>query len=298
MTEQNDTTAPATTTPAKPAWYSRGFQGLREEQIRMDSGGEPFWFRINDDKPHRVTFVDDDPVGLHMHEYRQGSRFDLHITCARNVFDDPTCCSQLGDRSRTYYELFTVVDLDGYKPKNGPPVKYSLCVLAAKMGSAKAILQEKTDEITLIGANVRCTRTGKKSPKVGDQFKCLNWPAPVGGKHLTAERWAQMYDLVSYRGKKVADLIRQANEDPAKMAALGRIFDLAPLKDSSGRLKEGIIPCFNFLSLYEPKNPKEQTLLLRGASYETFEERAQGLGTGKGGESAPSEPSRTDDVPF
>lgn len=301
MTEE---TKRATDNAPPPAnWYQKGFGGLAQEQARMESGGEPPWFWLKEDEERHVTLLDDEPTGIYMHEYKLGGQFGLHCTCVRDIYETAPCCELLqGDKTRVYMSLFPIVDLDGYKPKKGPPVKNVLSILAAKYKTARIFEQEKKDEVSLIGRRLRVKRIGKKAPRSGDNVKCLSWVFGQGEnarelKYLDEALWHKLFMATVYRGKKLPELIAAANADPAKKAAFARVFDTTGVTNPDGAIRSGKIPPFNFLKLYEPKRPAELVALLRGATVSDFGDGDAPAG-GAAAEGGASGGSRSDDVPF
>lgn len=304
-----------TTTQPPVQWYTRGSQGLQQEAARQDNQSSVKWFEVKQDGEKFAVFLGDESFNAYFHEYRQGKEFGLRCTCINGVHDDAVCCAQLGPRSRSFISLYTVIDIEGYKPKNKPAVPFALVPLGAKFGSAKLIEEERKAATSLIGRKVRITRTGHNAPRSGNAFRSVQWASKTGGPpadYLNDAGWAGLAKVVTYRGKKLADSIRAVNEavlkgDFTKRDAMARVFLIDGLLQPDGTVQEGLIPSFNFLSMYAPLSPRELRAQLTGATVDDFGDRdaaAAGAGGGAdkgfggGGTAGPSAPRADDDIPF
>lgn len=304
------------TNEQQPQWYSRGKQGLQQETVRMDAQASVRWFECKQDGEKFVTFLEDESFNLHMHEFRQGKEFGLRCTCIKPVYpEDAVCCHQLGPKSLSFFSMYSVIDIEGYKPKGKPPVPYNLVPLGAKFGAAKLIEAEREAATSLIGARVRVTRTGVNAPRSGNNFRSMPWTrdGKTMGNYLSKEQWAGLAKVVTYRGKKLVDSIRAVNAavlkgDFSKRDAMAKVFLIDPLMNPDGTLQEGLIPSFNFLSMFAPLTPRELRAQLSGATVDDFGERTGAGGGadkdfGGGGSSGPSSagpaaPRADDDIPF
>jgi hypothetical protein len=282
---------------APKQWYTRGFGGLVQEQIRIESSGEPDRFFLKAGEQKRLTFVDDEPFQIHEHQFRgPDGRWGAHVTCLKNIHDDTPCCEKLGERTRGLISFTTIVNIDGYTTKKGVKAGFQLQLLALKYKGAKLLEQEKADEVTLIGRNYRFSRTNGDANATGDSYKALPWNFKDGSgdvKFLEDKHWAALYERVSYRGKKLSELIAAASQDDVKRQALGRVFDLASITDrETGKLIQGRIPPFNYAVLLEPRSPKEVAALVKGAKLDDDEKTAEGLAK-SGSTSAPAQDDTT-----
>ena len=288
MTNPNDS-APA-------PWYSRGYNAVREEKLRVQSGHRPRPFWLRPQSQHHLALLEDQPFTFDAHEFRQGEEREL-VTCLAAVGEDVPCCEILGAKSLSKYAAYTAIDLDGYQPKdsNKPKVKNFYTVVLAKVGLATLLEQELTDEGTLIGRRLRFSRSGEKSARAGDAVKCVDWQVGTSKLKTLDERlWGLLYNSAEWRGKKIAALLREAAENPEKAATLGQTFDLAGITDKeTGRLMLGRLPVFNFLALYAPQTPQRVRAMLRGAKTSDFSAR-----NSDSAEDPDSPPRVDDDIPF
>jgi len=291
--------SPAAPAPAKP-WYSTGYQGVREERVRIAASGKPRTFWLKPDSSGHLLLLDDKPFVFDAHEYKQGDEREI-VTCHAGIFDEPSCCEILGNtRSLNRYAAYPAIDLDGYQPTDPkkPRVKNFYTVLLAKVGLASLLEKELADEGSLIGRRIRFSRSTDKSARAGDAVKCVDWV--VGSekvKYLDERLWGVMYKLAEYKGKSIGSLLREAAENPEKYEALNHTFDLDALKDrETGKLMLGRLPLFNFPSIYAPKSPKETRILLAGATSSAFQgdkskdkpdAEPQGGGTGRADDTVP-----------
>lgn len=292
----------APTSPA-PTWYSRGYDRLDDEQVRMETAGEPNRFYMKAGQSKYATFLEDEPFQVREHTFKGADgKFGAHLTCALGVYGSeeapPPCCAKLGLKDADLISFYTVIDIDGYTGKRGP-VRYILSVYAAKYQTARMLQREKNDEVTLIGRRARLSRDGEKSANVGNAIKLVDWESKSGQRtrDLSEAQWKALFGLVTFRGKKLADVLQAAEADPVKRLALGKILDLKPITDpQTQKFIPGRIPCFNWLELLAPKSPKEQMVLLRGASASTFDEDEKETSKDDAPGTAPE--AQTDGAPF
>jgi hypothetical protein len=290
-----------------PTWYSRGYNRLDEEQVRMETAGEPGRFYLKAGTSKYVTFLEDEPFQVREHEFKGADgKFGSHLTCAMGIYgsgeNPPPCCEKLGLKHANLLSFFSVIDIDGYKGKRGNQT-YILSVYAAKYQTARMLQRERQDETTLIGRRARLSRDGDKSANVGNQIKLVDWETRTGQRTrtLSEQQWRALYGIVTFRGKKLVDLLALAEKEPLKRVALGKIFDLGPITDpDTQKFIPGKIPCFNWTEILAPKTPKDQKILLHGASASSFEdddEKEKEKGSADAGHSDTSHPL-TDGAPF
>ncbi len=222
-------------------------------------------------------FIDDDPFTISEHQYFADGSWKNWLTCARGVYDDPMCCAKLGVKKRSFVGYLTAVDCSEWQDNQGNKHQYELLFFRGTGKALKILESRKEDHGSLVGAVMSVQRLEDKSPGCGDDF--------------TFKRMAdlsRLIEVVSFRGKKLKDIIAGANRDPAEAERYRNRFQAEP--DSEGKFPMEIRP-FNYMELLKPKSPKEMKELI--GSYVAPKGDSDG---GAGGHE--SSESGEDDVPF
>jgi hypothetical protein len=151
-------------------------------------------------------------------------------------------------------------------------------MLTPKTKVMNKMKNKKESRGSLINHLVNITRTDENSPNTGDDFDFL--------REANAE---EMFKVVTYKGKKIAELIEKANGGGAEAAKTRKYLD------HHFRIPEGDIPMevpvFNYPNLLQP---------LDYAGMKAKIARAQGFeaGTPAGNSAAPGGEAKSDDIPF
>lgn len=230
------------------SWYQSGFGGMAEEQQRLDAMQGPGRLWIPQTKEKEIVYIDDDPCCIYEHNPKIGGNYRNELTCLQGVSDDVVCCQVLGPNSRYYVGYFTVVDCSLWTDNKGNEHQYEMRLMGAKMRSLKLIRRKKDDAGSLIGKMFKHYRTDDRSASIGDDISFK--------RDVNLEK---MFPVVCYRGKKLADMWKEAEEDPAKMLKVTSTFNIKPGED--GKLPR-TIPQFNYFEVLKPRGPQELRLSL------------------------------------
>lgn len=222
-----------------------GFDPLKKEEDRLASLGTPDRLWIPPETSKEVLFIDDVPSCTYEHNPNLGGTFKNWTTCLRGNNDDVICCEKFGPKSRYLAGYYTVVDCSKYTDQNGKVHQYELKFLLAKSKTIKKLKlkKENANGSTLAGSIYKSTRLDGKSPTCGDDFEFVRKVEDMGA----------LLAYVSYRGKKLVDLIAKANT-PEAIAKLLQTF--AFKLDSAGQVIPAV-PSFNYEEILKPRDPKE-----------------------------------------
>lgn len=267
------------------SWYETGYNGADREQEKRDLGGQPkrWWLAAGTQK--QCVFIDDSPVCFDEHQWKlQDSKFPVFGTCVAKIHTDPCCgCTTKGVQKAEYTGHLTIVDITGYKTREGKEVKYELIEMGPKLKAMNKLKFKKQSKGSLIGQLCTVTRTDENAPNTGDDFEFVR-----------EADMAKLYEVVTYRGKLISELIEKANgtsDESKKMRRyLSHHFQLPETGDIPLE-----IPVFNYQSLHAPMEPAEFRRAVAGAV---------GYGGGgfgsrdSGGNSGSGSASSDDTVPF
>jgi hypothetical protein len=242
---------------AGKAWYSTGFS-----KDSGSGGGKDFmtW------EPDRIwmpagatrdlVFVDDAPFTFDEHNAKINGNWRNWITCLAPVTEegDPGCCTVLGKDTRYRVSMLTVVDTSKWTDKKGQVRQYEVKVLPAKFKTSQKLDRKMSDLAkdgkTIVGRLYKVTRETDKSPAVGDDYE-----------YTRDVDMAKLFELATYKGKKLAELFDKADTSGEEFAKLSRIFAIS--KGTDGKVVRKLVP-FRYDAIYAPKTPKEVKDLLSG----------------------------------
>lgn len=262
------------------SWYSTGFSkgssdGGNGKSDFLTWGPDRVWIPAGQSRD--FVFVDDAPFTFDEHNARINGSWRNHITCLAPVTEEgePPCCSILGKDSRYRVSMMTVIDTSKWTDKKGNVRQYEIKVLPAKWKTAQK-LERKMNELSkdgksIVGRLYKVVRETDKSPAVGDDYEFSR------DVDMT-----KLFDLATYKGKKLTDLFTQADDDPAFFARLARVFAIS--KGMDGKIPRKLVP-FRYDAIFQPKTSKEIKDLLAGYS------AASDAGMSGGG-------TADDDIPF
>lgn len=266
------------------SWFETGYSGADREQEKRDIGGQPkrWWMPAGVTK--QLVFIDDSPVCFDEHQWKVGdSKFPMFGTCVSKISQEPCAgCTTKGVQKSEYTGHLTVVDITGYKTKD-KEVKYELIEMAPKLKAMNKLKFKKQNKGSLIDQLYSVTRSDENAPNTGDDFD-----------HLREANMAQLYTVVTYRGKLISELIEKANgtsDEARKMRKyLSHHFQLPETGDIPA-----VIPVFNYQTLHAPMEPADFRRAVAGAVGYTG---GSGGSRGGGGTDGSGSASSDDNVPF
>lgn len=243
------------------SWYSTGFSkgGSGSDGGKSDFltwGPDRVWIPAGQSRD--LVFVDDAPFTFDEHNARINGSWRNPITCLAPVTEEgePPCCTILGKDSRYRVSMLTICDTSKWTDKKGNVRQYELKILPAKFKTSQK-LERKMNDLSkegksIVGRLYKVVRETDKSPAVGDDYEFMR-EADMN----------KLFELATYKGKKLIDLIAQAEDDAAFFTRLSRVFAIT--KGMDGRIPRKIVP-FRYDALFQPKTPKEIKDLLAGYS--------------------------------
>lgn len=188
------------------------------------------------------------------HNVKLNGNWKNWITCLAPVTEDgePSCCSIAGKDSRYRISCLTVVDTSKWTDNKGNTRQYEIKVLPAKFKTSQKLDRKMTDLAkdgkSIVGRLYKVTRETDKSPGVGDDYEFSR-----------EVDMAKLFDLVTYKGKKLSDLYNQADESAENFAKLARVFAIS--KGPDGKVVRKVVP-FRYDVVFAPKTDKEIRTLL------------------------------------
>lgn len=255
------------------SWYSTGYDGIDKEKERIARAGGPSRFWMKEGTSREIVLIDDEPLCIYEHNWRANGHWRNWLTCLKDSNDITPCCEKLGDKSRSYVGVYTVVDCTEHKDAKGNSYQYEVKLFPAKLKTLGVLRRKKGDRGSLIGAMFKVTRDTADDPNCGNDFEFL--------READLEK---LYKVANYRGKKLPELYKEAMEKPEVMARLKDTFQLAVDKDGAPLAK--VFP-FNYFGLLAPKDPKEVRSILG-----SYVPEGEGDAGGAGGKNA------DDEIPF
>lgn len=245
------------------SWYSTGFSkgngsGDGGKSDILTWAPDRVWIPAGQSRD--FVFIDDAPFTFDEHNARINGSWRNPITCLAPVTEEgePPCCSILGKDTRYRVSMMTVVDTSKWTDKKGNVRQYELKILPAKFKTSQK-LERKMNELSkdgksIVGRLYKVVRETDKSPAVGDDYE------------FTRDvDLAKLFDLATYKGKKLVDLFAQADDDPTFFARLSRVFAIS--KGTDGKVVRKLVP-FRYDAIFAPKTPKEIKELLAGFASE------------------------------
>jgi len=270
------------------SWYKTGFESMKDEAVRQESRYAVPRFFMKPKETANLVFVDDEAFTFYEHGLRKDGDWDNFTCIAANSPENPVCCARLGEESRYFVGMFTVVDGTKFISRTDPNkvYQYGVKLFAAKF-TVMSILQRKREAHTsLIGIKCTVARDTDKSPNTGNDF---TFTEPV--KDLRA-----LFEAANYKGKKLSELWDKAESDPEEMRKLQRIFQLRRDPNDNSKLVRAVVP-FNYAQILEPKSVAEATRYLSGNVQGNTKSGAAGGGRGGTG-GATGGGSQSEDAPF
>lgn len=275
------------------AWFNTGTP-VHNEKPRdgLDFPPDRFWVQTGQSRD--IVFVDVVAGNFKEHQVRLNGNWRNQITCCTPIIEADEvapCCSVLGAQSAYSVAPTTIVDCSKWIDKKGTARQYELKVLPAKYKTAQKFARKQADLAadgkTMAGRMYKVIRETDKSPAVGDDYEF------VRDVDMT-----KLFELVMFRGKRLAEHIDQADADPAYFDRLSRV--LAISRGSDGHVVRKI-PAYNYIAVYAPKTPREIREMLNGYVPEPSN-NTHGGGYGSAHQTSsyngPSGARADEDVPF
>lgn len=258
------------------SWYDTGFDGMDEEQRRIDDMQGPGRLWIPATQSKDTVWVDDQPVCIHEHNPKMNGNYRNWLTCLQGVYDEVVCCVKLGVNSRYYVGYLTSVDCTEWQDQRGNKHQYELRLTPLKLRSLKKFRRKVEDRGKMLGTMWRLTREDDKSPTCGDDWEFLR-DVDMG----------KMFEFANYRGKRLTEMWEEAERDAEAMARVMRTFQIKPGED--GKLPREVPP-FNYFEILKPRPPKELRTIL--GAVEPDDSKGTSAPSGGGGS------VKEDQIPF
>ncbi len=255
------------------SWYNTGYDGVdrEKERIARSQGPNRFWMKEGTKK--EIVFIDDEPFSIYEHNPKINGSYRNQFTCLRDVTDMAVCCEKLGERSRSFVGYYTVVDITPVADEKAKKYQYEVKLFPAKLKTLGMLRRKKQDRGSLIGCMFNVHRDTAKDPNCGSEFEFV--------REANLEK---LFEAATYRGRKLAEVYKEAME---KIETMNRLKEVFQLEIGSNGLIAPKVSTFNYLELLKPRDPKDIRLLLGNATVES------GGSDGEG-----STASKDDEIPF
>lgn len=265
------------------SWYATGYDGIDKEKERIARQHGPNRFWMKEQTTREVVFVDDEPITIYEHNPQMNGSFRNWLTCLKDSNDIVPCCEKLGEKTRYFVGYYTAVDLTEHKDAKGNSYQYEVKLFPAKLKTLGVLRRKKNDKGSIIGGMFKVYRDTVDDPNCGGEFEFQ--------READMEK---LFKVANYKGKKLSDLYKEAQEKPEVMARLKDTFQL--VINDKGIIEPRIFP-FNYYALLAPKDPKEVRQIVGGA---TVGDSSRSNGSGpKGSEGGGANDGPSDDeIPF
>lgn len=262
----------------QPSWYETGYEGAEKEQEKKNLGYPPdrWWMKPGETK--EMVFIDDTPFCIREHSWRDTNDRWHHVTCIAKISEEGCPADgATGVQRADYTGHYTIVDITGYVARDGKEHKHRLVLLPAKTKVLNRFKIKKENRGSLLGQLFTLSRADGNSPNTGDDLD-----------HVREIKMDGLYSVVTYKGKKIKDLIDKANGDGSDAERTRKYLAHHFQIPEEGSIP-GKIPVFNYAVQCAPKEPS----VLREMVADAKPFKDSGSSTGSTGSS-----SSDDDVPF
>lgn len=222
-------------------WFETGYEGAEREAEKKDLGYGPSTFWLIPQASRELVFVDDIPFCFNKHQWRGQSKRPEFATCISVQGKECAPCSKSNKAEFTGH--LTVVDCTGYTDSKGKVHKFELVEFCPKQKVMNKLKVKKEKKGTFAGMMWNVTRGDEHSPNTGDDFDFVR-----------EVKMEELYKLVSYKGKKIKDMIDSANGNGPDAARTRKYLCHHFQVPETGPIPERI-PVFNYKSLHEPLDP-------------------------------------------
>jgi len=173
------------------------------------------------------------------------------------------------------------VDCSGYEDKKGVWHKFRLTMFTPKTKVMNKLKNKKESRGSLTNHLVNITRTDENSPNTGDDFDFLRETNPE-----------EMFKQVTYKGKKIEELIEKANGDGAESVKTRKYLNHHFKIPGEGPIPMEV-PIFNYPNLLQPLSyAKMKAAISRAQGFDSDSSSSKGSSGGGNGE------AQSDDIPF
>lgn len=159
-----------------------GFGGKHIDKARSESRSQPLRFFLNKGETKKILFLDDEPQWAWEHSFRKGFTKSgkpkwRRVTCRRGM--DGGCPGCSSDLIRVYTGFLTILDLSGYKDKEGKVHKNIRKLLTVGIDDGERFERYVKKNDGLTGWIVETTRFNKKNARaIGDEFEFIKRVKP------------------------------------------------------------------------------------------------------------------------
>lgn len=182
---------------------------MREKQF---AAGKRFYIKKGDDADHLITFLDGDladdgslDTPVYFEHFLMVGNKPMQFGVDTDEGPDPIVES--GGREPYLCQVFTVIDHTGFKDKHGNEHKHLKRLFGAKKTTIKQLNKIAAKRGGLAGLTFSVSRTGAKSPSVGDSFEIADLMGGDNFKKKSRKEIAQFLSTKAYKfndqGKKI-----------------------------------------------------------------------------------------------
>jgi hypothetical protein len=257
------------TQTASSKWYSRGADGVEKERKRLEALDKPNRLWIPRGKENRVVILDEESFNIYEYNWQMGGSWLNWATMP----EDPEANEVFREKGLKPYfvAMRTIINCTPYTDRNGKEHNFQFQLLPAKKKTAQLLEERSKDHDGIAGKMFKVRRfEDDKSISAGDDW--------VFEKEVELDK---LLEYAEYKGKKLLDLIKAANESEEKAAYLKSKF---AVNVTDGTIVPGLTP-FNYFEILGPPSKRQARDLVAGYSG----------GSGRGSSNGAKEDT---DVPF
>lgn len=160
-----------------------------EAQQDLQKQNTQYRFWLKEDAEAKITFLDGDlaedgtidAVVYHEHNMQINGRWGNTFVCIKEFEPCPLCevAEDTGKGKAAFVAAFTIIDHRVYEDKDGKKHKDQLRLFVCKLDTYKLLQKIATKRKGLAGCTFDVSRTGDKSPNVGNMFDFVSKKAPA-----------------------------------------------------------------------------------------------------------------------
>lgn len=234
-------------------WWETGYAGAEREAEKGELGYGPTRFWLKPKAERQLVFIDDSPFCFWEHQFKNERERPDWVTCIIKLHNECGGCGAKGVQKAEYVGHLTAIDITGYVDRNKVDHKYELIEFCPKTKVMNKLKSKKDRKGSLIGQLCTITRSDDHAPNTGDD---LEFDREV--------KMEELYKLVTFRGKKICDLIEAASGAGADAARVRKFLCHNFQVPAEGEIPARI-PLFNYAVLHAPLEPAALLQAVAGA---------------------------------
>ncbi len=169
----------------KDDWFKSDFGDHikeAEKEAARGRGVSRFW--MPPDSTKEIIILDDEPFCIWEHALKINEKWKGNEHTCRKGIGDSVCPLCQSGANRYYVGFLTILDHTGFEDKEGKQHTNLRRLFPMKSDTLNRFAKFKERKKSLVGWKVEVTRSGKKSPAVGDMFDFIEKVDPFEDKEF------------------------------------------------------------------------------------------------------------------